>query len=238
MKVQTTLFSISALNLPILAYHFRPTPEDSTGSNNASPKSQAFPKVLILGGVHGDEIEGVIAAQKILEKMIIHYPYQLEMTIVPQFNIDGVLKRQRTNGNGVDLNRNLPTQDWSPEVATPRYHPGPSANSESENRALSRWIESHQPDFILSLHSWKPMLNVNGDCHAEAQIISELTGYRIDPDIGYPTPGSLGTYAGIERKSPTLTYEIERGLDFATILNIHVPAILEALKKTELRKRI
>ena len=57
-----------------------------------------------------------------------------------------------------------------------------------------------------------------------------MTGYKIEPDIGYPTPGSLGTYAGLERQIPTLTYEIERELSFDLIIKNHVPAIIEGLK--------
>jgi protein MpaA len=102
-------------------------------------------------------------------------------------------------------------------------------------QALSAWIEKEKPKFILSLHSWYPVLNVNGDCAAEAEVLSAWTGYRIDDDIGYPTPGCLGTFAGLERTSPTLTYEIERGLNAESILHTHVPAIMECLKCTEKR---
>jgi len=217
------VFGKTALNLPIAAYRF-----SNSGANPAA-------KVLILGGVHGDEIEGVIASHGLLEQFQKSFPYKLDLTLVPAFNLDGVLYRTRTNSHGVDLNRNLPTKDWSSEVKTPRYHPGAFANSEPENQALSRFIEAEKPRFILSLHSWHPVLNVNGDCMAEAESLSRWTGYRIDADIGYPTPGCLGTYAGLERTSPTLTYEIERGLAPEPILKIHVPAILEALKVTESR---
>lgn len=192
-------------------------------------------RVLILGGVHGDETEGVLAAQGLLKSFLEHFPYKLDLTLIPAFNLEGVLLRTRTNSHGVDLNRNLPTRDWSPEIKTPRYHPGPFANSEPENQALSLFIEEEKPQFVLSLHSWQPVLNVNGDCLAEAQALSRLTGYKIDADIGYPTPGCLGTFAGLERKSPTLTYEIERGLEYSQVLKIHVPAILECLKVTEQR---
>lgn len=194
-------------------------------------------RALILGGVHGDEVEGLVAAQGLLKSFLQSFPYKLDLTLVPAFNLEGALLKTRTNSRGVDLNRNLPTLDWSVEIKTPRYHPGPFANSEPENQALSRFIENEQPHFILSLHSWFPVLNINGDkdAHPEAQILARLTGYKIDSDIGYPTPGCLGTFAGIERKLPTLTYEIERGLEPSQILKIHVPAILECLKQTELR---
>ena len=108
--------------------------------------------------------------------------------------------------------------------------------SEPENKVLVHLIDTFNPDVVFSLHSWKPMLNVNGDL-PEAQIIAEKTGYIIDPDIGYPTPGSLGTYAGIERGIPTLTYELERGIAFKPIVDIHVPAIIAGLKQSEKRTR-
>ena len=79
------------------------------------------------------------------------------------------------------------------------------------------------------------MLNINGDCRPEAEEIARRTGYIIDESIGYPTPGCLGPFTGLERELPTLTYEIERGLDQASVLKTHVPAILEALKISERR---
>ena len=190
-------------------------------------------RILILGGVHGDEGEGVIAGLELLERWRQNFSHRLCVDLVPIFNIDGVIAKTRGNGHGIDLNRNLPTRDWSPHVATPRYHPGPYAGSEPENLALINYLAAMPPDFILSLHSWKPLLNVNGAAHAFAQVISSLTGYHLEEDIGYPTPGCLGTYSGLERGIPTLTYEIERGLDSQSILRLHVPAILEACKVLE-----
>lgn len=209
-------------------------PQTSTGLEiPAYSFGQTGPQVLILGGVHGDEREGVEAAYGLVGKWARSFPFRLRVTVMPAFNLDGVLRGTRGNANGVDLNRNMATNDWSPEIKTPRYHPGPSANSEPETRLLVKWLEESKPAFILSLHSWHPVLNVNGDCRAEAQAIAKHTGYKIDDSIGYPTPGCLGTYTGIERDMPTLTYEIERGLKTAEILRVHVPAIEEGLKITE-----
>lgn len=175
----------------------------------------------------------MIASYGLLEKFLESFSYQLQITLVPVFNIDGVLAKTRTNSNGVDLNRNLATKDWSPEIKTPRYHPGPHALSEPENKKLAEFVDTKKPKLIISLHSWQPVLNVNGSCMEEAKTLSQLTGYKIDADIGYPTPGCLGTYAGLERTSPVITYEIERGLGPKEIIKIHVPAILEALKTCE-----
>ena len=215
--MKTSIFTYTSKGLPVLAYEFH---------NNG-------PEVLILGGVHGDEVEGVYAAQELLKHFMKSFPHKLNLTLVPQFNLEGVINKTRGNGNGYYLNRNLPTKDWSPEIKTPRYHPGPAAGSENENKGLIEFIDKKAPRLILSLHSWHPVLNVNGDCKPVAEVLARITGYKIDDDIGYPTPGCLGTYAGLERKSPTLTYEIERGLSPEKIIEIHVPAILESLKVME-----
>ncbi|MES2767574.1 MAG: M14 family zinc carboxypeptidase [Bdellovibrionota bacterium] len=192
-----------------------------------------YPHVMIIGGVHGDEVEGVQAAYGLFEQFQKSYTYKLKLTLIPTLNLDGVLAKTRQNKRGVDLNRNLPTQDWTSDVLNPRYYPGPQANSEVENKALTQFIEKEKPRIIYSLHSWHPLLNINGKCRKEAEAIKNMTGYVIQEDIGYPTPGCLGTYAGLERDIPTLTYEIQRGLACEEILKVHVPAILEALKVTE-----
>lgn len=191
-----------------------------------------YRNVLILGGVHGDETEGVVAGNGLITYMRENFNLRLNLYVIPQFNVDGVLSKTRGNLRGVDLNRNLPTSDWSPNIATPRYHPGSASCSENENIALVSFIEEKQFDFIYSLHSWKPMLNINGDARKVAEVIAARTGYIIDEDIGYPTPGSLGSY-GLEKNIPVLTYEIERGLDFQKIVDVHVPAICESLKVLE-----
>jgi len=217
--VESFIFGHSPQNLPIVAHRF----------GEASSKHH----VLILGGVHGDEPEGMVAATGLLGKWQNLFPFRFCATLIPMFNVEGVFNKNRLNSHGVDLNRNLPTHDWSPKIATPRYNPGPAAASEPENQALIRFLDKEKPHFILSLHSWKPILNTNGDCEAVAQAIAEVVGYEISPTIGYSTPGCLGTYCGLERQIPTLTYEIERGLSFDKIISDHLPAIEAGLKKAE-----
>jgi protein MpaA len=188
------------------------------------------PHLLILGGVHGDELEGVVCAEALLEHFRAHPPQDFRLTLVPAFNPDGVRAGTRLNSRGVDLNRNLPTRDWDPKAFNDRYPPGPHAASEPENQALVALLDREKPRMVFSLHSWKPLLNINGDCRPEAEAISALTGYAIEPTIGYPTPGCLGTYAGLERDMPTLTYEIERGLPPAEVCRVHVPAVLAGIE--------
>jgi protein MpaA len=195
------------------------------------------PRVLLIGGIHGDEPEGIAAANGLLESFQNSFTEKLRLTLVPAVNMDGLLDKARTNGNGVDLNRNMPTKDWTAESRAPRYFPGTAAGSEPENQALMKFMDQEKPQLIISLHSWFPVLNTNGDCRGEAEVLQKMTGYKIDDDIGYPTPGSLGTYAGLERAVPTLTYEIERDLKLDEVIRIHVPAIREALKWTAANRK-
>ena len=37
-----------------------------------------------------------------------------------------------------------------------------------------------------------------------------LNGYEAKDNIGYPTPGSLGSWAGIDRQIPMITLELPR----------------------------
>lgn len=214
--MKSYIFGRSSKNLPIFGFRF-----DS--------KASTAKKVLIIGGVHGDEIEGVVLTRALCSKLLDSPIENLTVDLVPEFNIEGVVLKTRQNYTGVDLNRNLPTKDWSPEFKKIRYYPGQSSCSENENINLKKYLDEEKPNFIISIHSWKPMLNVNGDCSPIADHISKETGYIIKEDIGYPTPGSLGTYTGLEQALPTLTYEIQKGIDIEEILNVHLEPLHEAL---------
>jgi len=214
--MKTFLFGRSSKNLPVFGYKFKSS-------------SEMAKHVLVIGGVHGDEIEGVVLARGLINSLIETPIENLTVTIVPEFNIEGVLLGTRQNHTGVDLNRNLPTKDWSKDFKKIRYYPGSAPCSEPENKNLDQFLNSENPDYIISLHSWKPMLNVNGNCSPISDHISEKTGLVIKEDIGYPTPGSLGTYTGLERSLPTLTYELQKGIDLEEVLNVHLKPLYDSL---------
>ncbi len=216
------VFTRNSQGLPVVGFAFSKTPRVSS--------KVLGPKVLVLGGVHGDEPEGIAAAWGLIDSCYGSMP-DVELLIMPVFNPYGAMHARRQNAAGVDLNRNLPSQDWSPQPTKPKYQPGPKPASEPETQALVQHLAQAQtrPDIIISLHSWHPMLNTNGDCSPVVERIAEVTGYKITPDIGYPTPGSLGAYCQ-ELGVPCLTYEIERGLALERVILQHVPALQEGLK--------
>lgn len=178
-----------------------------------SRDGKATAPILFVGGVHGDEPEGVRLAQEFLKwlqateaalpQKILH-----SWLLIPCLNVDGYLRNERTNDNGVDLNRNFPSQDWSPDAKAPRYFPGPHAGSEPEVQALVRLIETEKPRLIVHFHSWKPCVVYTGTpAAAAAAVIAGTTGYPVHEDIGYPTPGSLGQYGWLEYKIPVICVE-------------------------------
>ncbi len=187
-------------------------------------------RVLIVAGTHGNEVEGIVLAEALRAELLTSNPYQLNLAVIPNHNPDGVGRLQRVNENSVDLNRNMPTKDWNPQTLDPKYPPGPSAGSEPEVQALLRFLEKFKPEMIISLHSFSNfMLNTNGECQALAEAIQKVNGYKISPSIGYPTPGSLGTWAATDHGIPCLTYELERGLEFKKIIEIHLPSLMAGL---------
>ncbi len=191
-------------------------------------------QILFIAGVHGNESEGFLFLQRFLEEIKHHQipiPDNVTLWICPKLNPDGCNELRRTNQNNVDLNRNLPTKDWSPTFVDPKYYPGPYAASEPESKATLVMIENIQPKFIISFHSYEfPMINYNGDCFDLAKEMSKYNFLEPKADIGYPTPGSLGTYCGLERNIPTITLEILRGQEPVHVWDQHSKAVIKALE--------
>ena len=189
-------------------------PEGAREAVPATPNEATWPWILLLGAVHGDEVEGVWLLDELRSRWTkSHHGRNVGVVVWAQVNPDGVAQGQRWNGANVDLNRNLPTKDWTPEDQEPALSAGPSPASEPENKALVRLIDTIKPRAILSAHSFSNFqVNVNGPSREWGERLAEVCGYPVTEDIGYPTPGSLGTYAGKERQIPTITLEIERGL--------------------------
>lgn len=191
------------------------------------------PWILLLGGVHGDETEGVWLLEDAVQefKKIAPHFWKIGVGIIPRLNPDGIELQQRLNGRQVDLNRNLPTQDWTAEIKNPKYPPGPAPASEVENQVLVELISLKRPCAILSAHSFhRYQININGPSRDWGESLGALCGYPVTEDIGYPTPGCLGTFSGRELQIPTITLEIERGLSKEKVLETHRPLVRETIR--------
>lgn len=187
---------------------------------------------LFVGGVHGDEPEGVHLANEFLLWLKSHssesdHPWIL----IPCLNVDGFRDNKRTNSRGVDLNRNFPSRDWVSSPEKNRYFSGPSPASEPEVRALVQLIEATKPELIIHFHSWKPCVVFTGEPGRPfAQLLTQGNGYDCHPDIGYPTPGSLGQYGWLEHQTPVICIEEQEKIRLDQVWP-HFKAGLKALIK-------
>ncbi len=170
--------------------------------------------VLILGVFHGDEQDGEFLIRKYID--LNPKITKNRIIFIPVVNESGKAKNTRVNENGVDLNRNFPTSNWELSKEKDDYFGGEFKGSEEETQKLIKIIEHFKPDCILSLHQPYRCVNFDGPydetCRI-AQRISKINGYKIEENIGYPTPGSFGTYCGIELKIPTITLELPENED-------------------------
>lgn len=192
-------------NLPWEVY------SSSTEGNNIyyMKLGQGPDTVLIMGAFHGDEQTGFHLVVRLADSLYKN-PGALQSTVVlvPVVNPDGLLKRSRVNANKVDINRNFPTENWSPVYKKDKNHPGREPGSERETQVVMALIEEFRPAKIITIHADLKMNNYDGPGEDLARLLSNYNHYRVTGSVGYATPGSFGTYAGIERKIPTVTLEL------------------------------
>lgn len=193
--------------------------------------------ILIVGVVHGDEPQGKYLIERYLEKRYgFNFPLSRKgrgqgrgvalkiprrgkrgILFIPCLNPDGMQNNTRTNSNNVDINRNFPTQNWGKNEGdnatcddeTTNYFGGKSAGNEIETRFLIETIENYSPSLVMTLHAPYKIVNYDGPAQKEAEAISKIINYPVEASIGYPTPGSFGTWAGVERNIPTITLELD-----------------------------
>ena len=163
--------------------------------------------VLVLGCMHGDEPQGEYLINEYIKSNT-----DTKLMFVPCVNPDGVEAKTRVNSNGVDINRNFPTKNWELTEKN-EFFGGNTPASEIETKFLVEIIEKYEPKFILTLHAPYKVVNYDGDALEIAEKISEIINYPVESSIGYPTPGSFGTWAGIEKNIPTITLELDEEID-------------------------
>ena len=161
------------------------------------------PTVLVIGCFHGDEPQG----KYLIAEYLKQFP-DSKMLFIPCLNEYGVEHNVRTNKNGVDLNRNFPTKNWELTQRN-EFFGGETPASEEETRFVINVVEKYKPKFILTLHAPFKVVNYDGDAREIAEEISKIINYPVEANIGYPTPGSFGTWAGIEKEIPTITLELD-----------------------------
>jgi hypothetical protein len=176
------------------------------------------PRVLVVGGIHGDEYSAVSMVFRWIERLAEGHDGERAWRLVPSANPDGLLgtrPARRTNARGVDLNRNFATPAWADEAGRwwidqtgrdPRRHPGRAPASEPETRWLQRQIDRWRPDVIVSVHAPHALLDFDAAPRAPLTAPERLGFLELRP-LG-TFPGSLGRYGSTEAGVPVLTLEL------------------------------
>jgi len=195
---------------------------------------------MIVAGIHGGDEWNTIA---LANQLIVYInqapkiiPNDVTLYILPNLNPDGEARSHdkygRLNNNGVDLNRNFPTNwqaDWE-RAGCWNYLPtsgGSAAGSEPETQAMINFIESHSIKALISYHSAALGIFPGGDPWDEnsvrfAKAIANVSSYPFPPiDTGCTYTGTLAAYA-TSRGSAAVDFELtdHYDTDFATNLNI------------------
>jgi protein MpaA len=190
-------------------------------------------ELLVLAAIHGDEPETTVAVSEALRCLPNG---DLQAAVILCGNPDGLLRGTRGNARGVDLNRNFPTSNWRPEPVFYKSRandardialsPGAEAASEPETRALIALIERLKPRAVVSLHSALACIDDSGASHLGRQL-ADRCALPFLTEIGYPTPGSMGTWAG-ERGLNLVTLELEDA-SLYSLKDHHVPILLDLM---------
>lgn len=189
---------------------------------------------FIFGGIHGDEGVAADIARQMVDYLRANPAAWSgrSVAILPEANPDGLARGTRQNARGVDCNRNFPAANWSRSPKDARYYGGPSAASEPETRAIMQAIQTVNPGRIIALHCISPgkhCNNYDGPGEGLAEKMSAVNRYPTKGSIGYPTPGSFGTWAGMDKHIPTITLELPAGRDAASLWPSNRAALLAAI---------
>lgn len=192
-------------------------------------------RLLVFAAIHGEEAETTTALSKALRQLAEPSPH---CAVVLAANPDGLIRGTRGNARGVDLNRNFPTSDWQSDpvlhrstLDAPRdvaLSPGDSPGSEPETQALILLIRELEPEAVVTLHA--PLACIDDPNDSElGRWIAQRSGLPLVPDVGYPTPGSFGTW-GAEQGLPVVTYEFGLITPDEAVRE-HVPVLVELLTR-------
>ena len=178
-------------------------------------KQPGAKNILVLSLIHGDEKQAGDLARFWLERLQ-KVDARNSWRIIPVANPDGVKNKTRMNANGIDINRNFPTVDWSADSIkfwekdakkSPRKFPGYAAASELETQCIMRHLEEYSPDFVISIHTPLKVLDFDGPKLAK-KVRYDYLPWRSLGNF----PGSLGRYLWVERQTPVLTTELRNSL--------------------------
>ncbi len=176
---------------------------------------QGEAQYLIVAGIHGGYESNTVDLANQLIMYVSQHPEVIPgsdtLYIIPDMNPDAVARGRnadaRVNADGVDLNRNFPSDNWTANWDHTRcWNERPTTGgayggSEPETRAIMNFIGSHRIQAMISYHSAALGVFPGGipwEAASEnlARTLSAQTGYPYPPvDIGCTYTGTLADWA-------------------------------------------
>lgn len=170
---------------------------------------------LIVAGIHGGyEWNTIELADELITHINAHpevIPSDAKLYIIRNMNPDGEARAHgvdgRVNNNGVDLNRNFPSENWSPDWDRDGcwiYRPttgGLYGGSEPETRTVMSFIAARKITALISYHSAALGVFPGGVPWTEeskrlSKALAKATGYPYPPvDTGCVYTGTLADWA-------------------------------------------
>jgi murein endopeptidase len=172
-------------------------------------------RVLVFGGIHGDEPEGLKVARRLISRARRH---GASLWVVPTLNPDGHRAGTRRNAGGVDLNRNFPSE-WEPLESS-----GPRPMSEPETRAAVRLIRRLRPAVTIWFHQPQRVVRAWGRSTGVARRYAQLAGARFAA-IRWP-PGSGPNWQNQRMRARSFVVELRPGRLPARSADRHAQAVI------------
>ena len=159
--------------------------------------------IFFLATIHGNEPAGT----PLVRRLITHLQQNREIltgrtvVLLPVANPDGLANGTRHNVHNVDLNRNFIAANRRGDV-----NGGPEALSEPEAKAIYQLIQQYSPDRIVSIHQPLNCIDYDGPGSDLAYHMGRFCDLPVKK-LG-ARPGSLGSYAGVTKGIPIITFEM------------------------------
>ena len=231
--ITKTESTVDGLGNEISLYKFTPIRPDSTIETD-------IPKVFLTCGTHGHEHITTIITYHMLKHICERwneYPllealrFNVEFLVIPVLNPSGWDVFERRNHRGVDLNRNMPTTDWSSGSIESSTYGGSEPLSEIETQFVKKVIDENPDiDMMFDFHNfhgtpettnflWTITDNKHMQ-HLSQNLISAMTRkwtqeYSFIPKNDYfsgytssQVGGLIGDYAKERGISNALTFEV------------------------------
>jgi protein MpaA len=159
--------------------------------------------ILVIATIHGDEPAGTPLVERLERELRgrAELVDGLTCVLLPVANPDGLAAGTRANARGVDINRNFPAENHRVSATGDS-----SPLSEPEARAIAELVQRFRPERIASFHQPLGCVDFDGPAEAWAHELARTCDLPVRKLGG--RPGSLGSWAGIDRGIEIVTLEL------------------------------